>query len=333
MSTDTLSAVLDAVRLSGAVFFSIDASEPWVAEAPPSAEIGPRVMPDAGHVIEYHVVARGSAWAGLVGGDPVRMEAGDVIVYPHGDAHTMSSAPGMRARPEMEIHRRRSDRQLPFSLVLGDSGRSDAHVVCGFLGCDARPFNPLVAALPRVIYVRAGESDDDGRIAQFVKVAAAESTNKRLGGECLLARLSEAMFVEVLRRHLAALPDNDASWLGGLRDPVVGRALALLHGESARAWSLEDLAREVGASRSTLAERFTRMTGQPPMQYLARWRMQVAAGLLARGDAGVAEVATRVGYDSEAAFSRAFKRHAGASPGTWRRSRGRAPAPARTGTV
>jgi len=324
MSADTLSTVLDAVRLNGAVFFSIEASAPWVAEAPPSAVIGPRVMPGAGHVLEYHVVARGRAWGGIVGGEPVLLEAGDVIVFPHGDPHTMSSAPGMRAEPGIKLHQRPTDLQLPFPLTFGSAGPRDVHVVCGFLGCDAHPFNPLLASLPRTLVVRASHEDGEDPIRQFIRLAVRESTTKRLGGECILARLSELMFVEVLRRHLAALPPGAGGWLGGLRDPVVGRALGLIHAEPARDWSLEELARTVGASRSTLAERFAQLVGQPPMQYLTCWRMQVAASLLARGDAGVATVAERVGYDSEAAFSRAFKKHAGASPGAWRRARGAA---------
>ena len=331
MSADTLSTVLDAVRLNGAVFFSIEATAPWVAEAPPSAVIGPRVMPSAGHVIEYHVIARGRAWGGIVGGEAVELEAGDVIVFPHGDPHTMSSAPGMRAHPRIELHQRPNDLQLPFPLTFGGTGPRDVHVVCGFLGCDAHPFNPLLASLPRMLVARGDRDDADDSIRQFIQLAVRESATKRLGGECILARLSELMFVEVLRRHLNALPSGAGGWLGGLRDPVAGRALALLHAEPARDWSLEELARRAGASRSTLADRFTQLVGQPPMQYLTRWRMQVAAGLLARCDSSVATVAERVGYDSEAAFSRAFKKHAGASPGAWRRG-DRAAAPSQAVT-
>lgn len=320
MSADTLSAVLDAVRLSGAVFFSIEATTPWVAEAPPSAVIAPRVMPGAQHVLEYHVLARGSAWGGIVGEEPVPLRAGDVIVFPHGDAHTISSAPGMRARPGIALHQRPTDLQLPFPLVFGGDGPRDVHVVCGFLGCDARPFNPLLASLPRMLVLRAADAGD-GRIAQLIRIAVLESIDKRLGGESVLGRLSELMFIEVLRRHLDALPPGSGGWLGGLRDPLVGRALALLHAEPARDWTLESLAREVGTSRSTLAERFTQLVEQPPMQYLARWRVQLAARHLEQGDASVAGVANQVGYESEAAFSRAFKRYAGLSPGAWRRDR------------
>ncbi len=323
MASDTLSDVLDAIRLSGAVFFSVEASAPWVAEAPPAAVLAPMVMPGAEHVVEYHVVARGSAWGGIVGGEAVLLHAGDVIVFPQGDAHAMSSSPGMRAEPQLSLHRRVPGMQLPFPLVLGAGTRREVHVVCGFLGCDARPFNPLLAALPRMLVVRGERGGGVDWLEQFVRIAVAESTRKRLGGECVLARLSELMFVEILRRHLSSLPEGERGWLAGLRDPVVGRALGLLHGQPAAAWSLEDLAREVGASRSSFADRFAQFVGQPPMQYLARWRMQVAAGLLARGTASVAEVAAKVGYDSEAAFSRAFKKHVGTAPGEWRRDRSR----------
>jgi AraC-like DNA-binding protein len=195
--------------------------------------------------------------------------------------------------------------------------------VCGFLGCDARPFNPLLAALPRMLRVASGE----GPLRELVRIAVAESGEPRPGGEALLARLSEMMFVEAVRRHLEGLPEEATGWLAGLRDACVGRALAALHARPAHAWTLEELSREAGLSRSALHERFTRLVGQPPMQYLARWRIQLASGLLARGTGKVAAVALDVGYESEAAFSRAFKRLVGAPPATWRRQRDRARGP------
>jgi AraC-like DNA-binding protein len=190
--------------------------------------------------------------------------------------------------------------------------------VCGFLGCDARPFNPLLNALPRVIHVsdRAG-----GPIAAFVQFAVAESKEPRAGGECVLGRLSELMFVDVVRRYMETLPPDREGWLAGLREPFVGRALAALHRSPARDWTIETLAREVGLSRSVLAERFTQYVGQPPIQYLTNWRMQLAANHLLSGVDSVAEIAERVGYESEAAFSRAFKKAVGAPPAEWRKGR------------
>lgn len=328
MSTDTLSDVLRAVRLTGAVFFSVDASSPWVAEAPAAREVAPHIMPGAEHVIEYHVVTAGACWSGLIGGSPIRLEAGDVIVFPQGDAHVVSSAPGMRGTPDLSIHRRPVGHQLPILINEGGGGPDGARLVCGFLGCDARPFNPLLATLPRVLHLRRRDPDD-GLIAQFITLAVSESGARTSGSECVLARLSELMFVEVVRRYVATLPPEQTGWLAGLRDPTVGRALAHLHDRPADQWTLDSLAKASGASRSMLAERFVHFVGLPPMQYLAQWRMQLAAGLLLGGGSGMADIADQVGYGSEAAFSRAFKKIVGVPPAAWRQGiRAAGPPPA-----
>jgi AraC-like DNA-binding protein len=315
---DALSDVLKAVRLSGAVFFDVRASDPWVAEAPAGSAIVRGIFPDADHLISYHVITRGECWGGLTGEPPLRLAAGDVFVIPHGEPHVLSSTPGMRDRPLLSRYRRPADRQLPFAITLGRGASDDVEIVCGFLGCDARPFNPLLAALPRVMHVAAEER---GALGLFVQSAVAESRTPRIGGECVLDRLSELMFVDVVRRHLEKLPADRTGWLAGLRDPVVGRALEALHQNPARDWTIESLARESGASRSVLAERFASLVGVAPMQYLAGWRMQLAASHLRNGTDGIALVAARVGYESEAAFSRAFKRAVGDAPGEWRRKR------------
>jgi AraC-like DNA-binding protein len=315
---DPLSDVLRAVRLTGAIFFDLRASEPWAAETPPGRSIVGSIFPDAEHLIPYHVVTRGTCWGSVLDEPPTRLEAGDVIVFPHGDAHVMSSAPGMRGRPDVAIYQSPKDSQLPFAISMGHPQGEPAHIVCGFLGCDARPFNPLLAALPRVIRVtdRAG-----GSLGAFMEFAMAESREPRIGGECVLGHLSELMFVYVVRQYLETLPPDRTGWLAGLREPFVGRALTALHGSPARDWTLESLAREVGLSRSALAERFTEFVGQPAMQYLTNWRMQLAANHLLSGMESVAAIADRVGYDSEAAFSRAFKKVVGAPPSQWRKHR------------
>ncbi|HJZ78432.1 MAG TPA: AraC family transcriptional regulator [Vicinamibacterales bacterium] len=315
---DALSDVLRAVRLTGAVFFDIDASEPWVAETPPGESIVSRIFPDADHLIPYHVITRHGCWGGLVGEAPMQLSRGDVIVFPHGDAHVLSSAPGMRGEPDLTLYRQPTDGQLPFTMSMGAAAGDGARLVCGYLACDAGPFNPLLTALPPVIRVsdRAG-----GAIATFVSLAITESNAPRIGGEAILGRLSELMFVDVVRRYLETLPPERMSWLAALREPSVGRALTALHRSPARPWTLDLLAREVGLSRSTLAERFAEFVGQPPMQYLTNWRMQLAANLLMTGMDNVAMVAHRVGYESEAAFSRAFKRIVGVPPSSWRKHR------------
>jgi AraC-like DNA-binding protein len=193
--------------------------------------------------------------------------------------------------------------------------------VCGYLACDARPFNPLLDQLPPTI--KAG-GPDSGWLGQFIRLAALESAQKSAGSETVLARLSELMFIEVVRRY-AGEASLEGGWLSGLRDRLVGRSLSLLHADPARDWTIDDLARATGTSRSVLAERFHALVGIPPMQYLARWRMQIAAGLIS-GGANVAEAAAEVGYGSEATFSRAFKKVVGASPSAWRSRRGQASA-------
>ncbi len=320
MSSDPLSEVLRAVRLTGAVFFAVDAQGPWVAEAPPAKEVGPYIMPGVEHVIEYHVVTSGSCWGGIVDGPPVRLTAGDVIVFPQGDAHVMSSAPGMRGEPNHEIKRRATTSQLPLSITMGEPGGERVEVICGFLGCDARPFNPLITHLPRVLHVSTAPGGD-GVIEPFIKLALAESVSRRAGTDCVLARLSELLFVEVVRRYLATMPAEQGGWLAGLRDGTIGRVLGKLHDRPAHDWSLENLAHEVGLSRSVLAERFTHFVGVPPMRYLAQWRMQLAATLLSTTQLGLADIAEKVGYGSETALSRAYKRELSVSPADWRRGK------------
>jgi AraC-like DNA-binding protein len=315
---DALSDVLRSVRLTGAIFFDIQASEPWVAETPSGETIVEAMFPGSEHLVCYHVITQGSCWACLPGEPPMRLSAGDIIVLPHGDTHVLSSTPGLRRTPDMTIYRMPRDGNLPISISMGDPHGDPVHVVCGFLGCDARPYNPLLTALPRVILV-TGQAG--GTLAAYVQFALAESKKPRMGGQCVLGRLSELMFVDVVRHYLETLPADRTGWLAGLRDPFVGRALTAFHRDPARAWTIESLARNVGLSRSALAERFTQFVGQPLMQYLTNWRMQLAANHLLSGTDNVVVVANRVGYDSEAAFSRAFKKTVGTPPSQWRKHR------------
>ena len=331
MSQDILSDVLRGVRLRGAVFFNVCGSNEWAAEAPASKELAPMLMQGFDHVIEYHAVARGSCWAGMLDAPPVQLFAGDVVMFPHGDAHVVSSAPGMRGNPDYSWFADTRIDQLPLNLAfdgenVAHSARAedtaDTHLVCGFLGCDSQPFNPLIAALPRLLHLRA--SDDNAWIANFTQQAAAESNARRPGGEAMLARMSEMMFVDAVRRYSDQLPPQSNGWLAGLRDRFVSRALALMHERPAQRWTIDELGRCVGLSRSALHERFAQLIGVPPMQYLAQWRMQAAARLLLETRSTVASIAVEVGYDSEAAFARAFKRSVGMPPAAWRRERDKA---------
>jgi AraC-like DNA-binding protein len=330
MSGDTLSDLLRGVHLRGAIFYYVEGSSPWVAEAPRAREIIPAIMPGVEHMFEFHAVAAGSCWAGLTGEPPIRLETGDVVLFPQGDAHVLASAPGARA-PSVDKEFFFSPRppQLPFALALGDEavttarldggGRDRTVVICGFLGLDSHPFNPLLSALPRVLHLPARSLGSGSWVTTFMQAVVTESNQRRPGGEAVLERMSEMLFIEVLRRYVDALPPEQTGWLAGMRDPAVGRVLSLIHRKPAEPWTVERLADEAALSRSTLHDRFVHFLGQPPMHYLTHWRMQRAAGLLRDTNAKLIDVALDVGYESEAAFSRAFKRIVGVAPGAWRR--------------
>ncbi len=332
MSEDTLSDLLRSVRLKGALFFHVECVAPWVTQAPRAEIMAPMVMPDAEHVMEYHVVIAGSCWAGVLDQPQVQLQQGDVIVFPHGDGHMLASEPGMRAAPDVDFLFGEQPPQLPFFLQQGPLASPDvpiadgghASLLCGFLGCDRRPFNPLLAALPRMIHGRADENEDNRWITDFARLAAAESRAKRPGGEAVLERVSEMMFVDVLRRYLDRLPADQCGWLAGLRDRHVGRALGLMHEQPAHPWTSELLAERVGLSRSALHERFVQFLDLPPMHYLIHWRMQLASQMLLVSNAPLISIALETGYESEAAFSRAFKRTVGMPPSVWRRDHGAA---------
>jgi AraC-like DNA-binding protein len=322
---DLLSHALHATRLTGALFFRVRAFAPWVMEMPDGATLASSVPAGAQNVISYHVVTRGACWGGLSHGEPVQLKSGDVLVFPRGDPYTMSTAPAMRGGPPppeiLAFMRAMSAGRLPFLVREGGDGGEAMELVCGFLGCDMRPFNPLLATLPRLIHVSGAVGAREDALSRLIELTMAESQHLRPGSDCIRLRLSELLFVEVVRRYLATLDPEQTGWLAALRDPMVARALSLLHQRYADAWSLNALASEVGVSRSTLAERFAHLVGQPPMHYLTHWRMQIAARLLEDRAAKVAAVALEVGYESEAAFSRAFKRVARVSPAAWRARR------------
>jgi AraC-like DNA-binding protein len=314
-----LSDVLSAVRLTGAVFFDVDASAPWCGVSPGVERIAANVMPHAERVIPFHVVLSGSCWASLENGSeaPFHVDAGDVLVLPGGAPHLMASSPELRGEPDPTLYFRPADTHLPFTLTVhGGGGEKHTRYVCGFLGCDARPFNPLLASLPSLMCVRKPAAG--GWVTDLFLVALAEGSTKRPGGETILAKISELMFVQVLRRHIERLPEDSRGWLSGLRDPHVGEALRLIHGRPTEPWTLDALAQKVGLSRAAFASRFTEFVEVPPMQYVARWRLQLAARLIEQG-VSLANTSVEVGYESEAAFNRAFKKFVGVPPGAWRK--------------
>ncbi len=326
---DPLSDVLRSVHLRGAIFYYVSFRDEWVAETPGARQLSAALMPGAEHVLAYHFVAKGNGWAATDGEAPVRLSGGDIVMFPRGDAHVISSAPGMHAQQDdSDWQFTTRDDPKPIAVVYHrgvlrpgaemPADEANAIVVCGFIGCDLRPFNPLIEALPRMLHLPAGGVG--AWVAPVLHQAVSESRESRPGSGAVLERVSEMVFVDAARRYLESLPAEASGWLAALRDRHVGKTIGLMHAQPALPWTIDELGRQVGLSRSALHERFVDLVGQPPMQYLTNWRMQRGAALLRDGDATVATIAQEVGYDSEAAFARAFKRLVGQPPAAWRRA-------------
>ena len=317
---DALSDVLRVAHLTGGVFLHADFFAPWcIAARIPHEHCGPSLGP-ASHLIIYHYVVEGELHVRVEGADQKELVlgGGEVVVLPHNDPHLMGSDLSLPPVLGRDIVQPPKGGGL-YSIQHGGAGKR-TKIICGFLGCDSAKGNPVISALPPVLKLNVKQ----GRAAEWIRstfqYAAEEVAVGRPGSETVLAKLSELLFVEAVRRYAEALSEGQAGWLAGLREPHVARALALLHGDVARRWTVDDLSREVGLSRSALADRFSELIGVPPMHYLVSWRMQVATQRLRNTNASIARVANLVGYDSEAAFSRAFKKAIGVAPATWRRS-------------
>ena len=331
---DVLSEVLRIVRFSGAIHFCAEFSHPWSILSSPPEMLTARLFPGAEAITPFHVATGGKCRLSWGSVDPIPFEAGDVVVFARGSQHVLASADGLEPTPITDIYRPEADRVT----VLNHGGGGEvSRFICGFLHSDQR-FGPLIEAMPALTCIRVREGSvwleaytDTGAYAAPVKLPdpshwwqaaidhlARETARSGPGNRAVLGRLSELLFMEVLRWQLTYISDGHAGWLSGLNDPHVGRALAHMHADPARAWTVDLLAQEVGTSRSALAKRFVDLIGESPIQYLAGWRMQLARRLLRESNAGLADLAARVGYESEAAFSRAFRRAVGVPPATWR---------------
>ena len=318
---DPISDALDTIRLRGALFFLWEPGWPYGITVADGRSISRHVVPGTDRIVSYHIVTEGPCWAAVYGEQPIALETGDTLLLPHGDAYIISDAPrppdpGEEAA-SIEFFKAMAAGKIPPLVSEGGAGPGRNRLICGFLGCNLRPFDPLLSSLPRMIRIPAPGGGQDP-LSSLIDFALSETRQNKGGERSLLLRLSELMFVEVLRRYMRLGQGIQSGWLEGLRHPVVGRALVQLHGDISAPWTLQKLAASAGASRSTLTERFTQIVGIPPMQYLASWRMQVAANRLLEDSVKVYRVAGEVGYDSEAAFSRAFKRVVGLSPKAWR---------------
>jgi AraC-like DNA-binding protein len=317
---DALSDVLRVAHLTGGVFLHAQFFAPWCIAARVAPEHCAPALGPASHLIIYHYVVEGDLHIRVEGqeGDDVVIGAGEVVMLPRNDLHLMGSDLSLPPVPGSDIIHPPTDGGL-FSIHHGGNGKS-TRMVCGFLGCTSAESNPVLSSLPPLLKLKVEQGGAAEWIRSTFQYAAQEVSAGRPGSETVLAKLSELLFVETVRRYAEALPEGETGWFAGLREPYVARALALLHRDITRHWTVDDLGREVGLSRSALADRFIRLIGLPPMHYLASWRMQVATQKLRNTNASLAQVAEIVGYDSEAAFSRAFKKAFGVAPATWRRS-------------
>jgi AraC-like DNA-binding protein len=317
---DALSDVLRVVHLTGGVFLHAEFFAPWCIASHVTAEYCGPVLGPASHLILYHYVIEGEFLLRVEGekAKPLILKTGEVVMLPRNDLHLMGSDLGMPPVMSSEIVNPPKNGGL-FSIRHGGNG-ARTRMVCGFLGCDSAEDNPVITTLPPVLKLGLEEGGAAEWVRSTFQYAAEEVAAGRPGSETVLAKLSELLFVETVRRYVETLPEGQTGWLAGLRDIHVARALALVHRDIARPWTVDELGREVGLSRSALADRFIRLIGVPPMHYLASWRMQVATQKLRNTNASLAQVADMVGYESEAAFSHAFKKAVGVAPATWRRS-------------
>lgn len=322
---DALSDVLRLVRLGGAVYLNGDFTAPWCLYGQADAGLCGSFLPPAERIVSYHLITEGGCWASLAD-DPesaIYVAAGELLVVPQGEAHLLGSSLDITPGPTGELLESQLRNAPGQVMALRYGGGGDrTRLVCGFLACDDTLSNPVLSALPRIFKVDMRNDPQSAWLESSLRFAAAEAAEWRVGSAIVLARLSELLFVEAVRRCIDALPSDRKGWLAGVGDRFVGRALALMHAQPAHGWTVDELARKAGLSRSALAQRFTQLLGQPPMQYLAHWRLQIAAQELRGGTKSLAAVADQVGYESEAAFNRAFKREFGMPPAGWRRSRG-----------
>jgi AraC family transcriptional regulator, alkane utilization regulator len=312
---DVLSDVLRTIRLEGALFLNGEMRAPWCVKVPPSAFVAQMLKPGAQRMAICHLVLQGRCWAQTEGMAPIRAEAGEAIVFPHGEAHVLGS--GLQ-HAAVDVDHVVTPRMPSLERIRYGGDGEASIIVCSWFAYEGDAPNPMMANLPRVFTTALRRRSAGPWIEQSIDFVLADSAAQKPGSELLMAKVAEALFAEVVRGYIETMPGNNPGWLAGLRDPQVSKCLALMHGAPAKGWTVDALADEVHVSRSVLAEKFAELVGVPPMQYLTRWRMITAAGMLRNEQTSLARVAEGVGYESQEAFSRAFKREYGVSPGVWR---------------
>jgi AraC-like DNA-binding protein len=314
---DALSEILRVIRLDSAIYFNAEFSEPWCLASPEAHTLAPVLARRAGHVIIYHLLCEGRAYVQLQGGERVALSAGDIVTFPHGHGHMLGSGP--RIAPIDVGATLPGVLERGLALLHGGGGGAASRFICGFLACDPQLGQSFLGGLPPLIKVNIRDDPSGQWLENSLKFSVAEAANQEAGSGAMLTKLSEVVFAETLRRYVRGLPEGETGWLAGARDAEVGKALTLLHHRPAHPWTVAELAREAGLSRTVLSERFRHFLGEPPMAYLTRWRLLLGARALGTTSRSVAQIASEVGYESEAAFNRAFKREYGRPPARYRR--------------
>jgi AraC-like DNA-binding protein len=314
---DALSDALHLTRFTGAVFLEARFTAPWAV----LSRALPRAIADqqrTKHVVYYHLITEGKCVALTPGEESLWLEAGDLILYPRHVPHELASAPGLPAVPADELLEPVASH---VNRLEHGGGGAVTRMLCGFLTCDPHVCAPMLNALPRVMRIRAGQGHVAAWYESMLRYTMDGSIGTQPGGSVVVAKMAEMLFIEAVRRYVNALPPEQQGWLAGLRDPRIGRALALMHEQPGHPWTIEALGREIAMSRSSLAMRFTQLLGQSPMAYLTSWRMRLAARMLTADERPIVRIAEEIGYESESAFNRAFKRSVGMPPAAFRREK------------
>ena len=321
---DALSDVLRVMRLKGGVFLHGLFHEPWCISVSVQPQSCSRYLGETAHVIPYHFVLEGRMHVRTPDGQEFEMQPGESVMFPRNDVHVLGSDLSRPATSSRDYLQKPIEGGL-LTMTVG-SGPTLTRIVCGFLGAERVEGNPVISALPTALRLDARAGSAGEWIRTTFHHAAEQIAAGHMGSEVVMSRLSELLFVEAIQRYAESLTGAATGWLAGLKDPYVSRALALLHARVSQEWTVDALGREVGLARSALSDRFVEVLGMPPMHYLANWRIHVAAYELINSKKPIAEIAAEVGYESEASFTRAFKRVMAAPPATWRRRRGDAAA-------
>jgi AraC family transcriptional regulator, alkane utilization regulator len=313
---DTLSDMLRIIRFSGAIDLRTEFSAPWMIESLPYSDFAGAIASHTKHIVPFHILAQGNCWVQANNGTRKALSQGDIIIFPHGDSHILGDRLDQEPVPVDQLLP-----VLPWNkppILKYGGGGEVTQLVCGFLQCEEPLLHPFLKTLPALMHIQVFAESTAPLLEAGVRYIIQETNGFRPGSACLLTRLVELMFIEILRNSMQHAPDQQMGWLSALNDSIVGQALDWIHADPAHPWTVSELANQIGISRSALATRFTQLVGEPPMKYLTYWRLQLASRQLQSTDDSIAKIAAQVGYESEAAFNRAFKRHVGVPPGVWR---------------